>query len=247
MEAHVAQWLGRREKQEDAYAARPVAGGMLAVVCDGMGGHCFGDCASRAAATAFADAFAAQESTDLTGRLQTALEAANAAVRAVYESQGAFGGTTLLAVFTRRGLLHWISVGDSPLYLWRMGRLLRLNADHSMRAVFERYVCAGGMTLREAQRNGHMLRSALTGSRIPLVDAPSVGYPLLPGDRLILCTDGTDSLLAQGVLLPELRDLLNERGGSLAAHLVEACRELNEEHADNVTVITLDVAFSTVQ
>ncbi|MGN0864555.1 MAG: PP2C family protein-serine/threonine phosphatase [Akkermansia sp.] len=242
----MAQWLGRREKQEDAYAARPVAGGMLAVVCDGMGGHCYGDCASRVAATAFADAFAAQESA-LPERMQTALAAANAAVRSVYESQGAFGGTTLLAVFARRGVLHWISVGDSPLYLWRMGRLLRLNADHSMRAVFERYVCAGGMTLREAQRNGHMLRSALTGSRIPLVDAPRVGYPLLPGDRLILCTDGAEPLLAQGVLLPELRALLNEREGSLAAHLVEACRELNEEHADNVTVITLDVAFSIVQ
>ncbi|MGN0835982.1 MAG: PP2C family protein-serine/threonine phosphatase [Akkermansia sp.] len=242
----MAQWLGRREKQEDAYAARPVAGGMLAVVCDGMGGHCYGDCASRAAAAAFADAFAEQESA-LPERLQAALTAANAAVRGVYESQGAFGGTTLLAVFAGRGLLHWISVGDSPLYLWRMGRLIRLNADHSMRAVFERYVCAGGMTLREAQRNGHMLRSALTGSRIPLVDAPRAGYPLLPGDRLILCTDGAEPLLAQGVLSPELRALLSERGGSLAARLVGACRELNEEHADNVTVITLDVAFSTVQ
>ncbi len=246
MNVHVAQWIGSRERQEDAYAVRHFPDGVLTVVCDGMGGHDMGAMASRTAAAAFAEAFAAQEGSAggaqaVSERLSAALVATNAAVGEAFAEQGSYGGTTLLAVFVGRGLLWWVSVGDSPLLLWRKGRLSRLNEDHSLRPIYLEYARKGLFSFEEAMNEGHSLRSALTGEELKLVDAPPVPRPLLPGDRLVLATDGVDALLLPPRLPAAVRQLLSERGGSLAARIVEGCRALQNPAADNVTVLTLEV------
>lgn len=244
MDAHAAQWIGRRPRQEDAYGVRHFPEGSLAVVCDGMGGHSLGAEAARVAVETFVESFADDAASPgphgLTERMHNALDAANAAVGQLFEGTNEYGGTTLLAVFAARGVLRWVSVGDSCLYLWRRDSLRRLNEDHSMRAVYEKFVCPGGMTMKEAKAGGHVLRSAVTGDDIPMVDAHEKPFPLLPGDRIILSTDGLETLLEQGVLPASVRRLLAKRGGSLAAELVEACRAAADETADNVTVVTLD-------
>lgn len=242
MDAHAAQWIGKRPKQEDAYGVRHFPEGSLAVVCDGMGGHSRGDVASSTAVKAFIASFEeTAESASLTERLHNALLDANTAVGKLYEGTETYGGTTLLAVYAGRGALRWVSVGDSGLYLWRQGTLRRLNEDHSMRAVYEKFICPGGMTRREAQAGGHVLRSALTGEEMPLIDEHERPFPLLPGDRIVLSTDGLESVVEPGVLSSAVRRLFLQRSGSLAADLVQACVELQEPYADNVTVITLDV------
>lgn len=241
MDAHAAQWIGKRPRQEDAYGIRHFPEGSLAVVCDGMGGHDAGALASATAVKLFIEVFAdAAAEPSVTARLQSALTGANAAVGRLYEGSNAYGGTTLLAVFAGHGVLRWISVGDSGLYLWRHGTLSRLNEDHSMRAVYEQFVGPGGMSRREALAGGHVLRSALTGEDIPMIDVHERPFPILPGDRLILCTDGIETLVEQGLLRAEVRRILMQRGGSLAASLVQACAEAHDEFADNVTVVTMD-------
>lgn len=243
MDAHAAQWIGARAKQEDAYGIRHFPEGTLAVVCDGMGGHDAGALAASTAVNTFITAFAddaAWESSP-TQRLHEALMAANVAVGKLYEGTEQYGGTTLLAVFAGHGVLRWVSVGDSGLYLWRQGTLRRLNEDHSMRAVYEKFVCPGGMTRRDVLAGGHVLRSAVTGEEIPLIDEHERPFPILPGDRLILCSDGLDPVVESGVLSSSVRRLLQQRDGSLAAALVQACVDLHDEQADNVTVVTMDV------
>ncbi|MGN1309873.1 MAG: serine/threonine-protein phosphatase, partial [Akkermansia sp.] len=99
----------------------------------------------------------------------------------------------------------------------------------------------GTMTHQEMLRRGNMLRSAVTGESIPLVDAPPTPYPVLPGDKIILCSDGLDDLLLGSTLPESTRKLLASRGGNPAALLIDACREMNKPYADNATAITLDV------
>ncbi|MBQ1960810.1 MAG: protein phosphatase 2C domain-containing protein [Akkermansia sp.] len=239
MDASVAQWIGKRESQQDVYAVKHYPQGTLAVVCDGMGGHDDGAKAARVAADAFVAAFSDAMPSPVRERMQQALDAANEAVGEIFNHSG-YGGTTLVAAYVGGGVVWWASVGDSPLFMWRRQRLLRLNADHSMRAIYEDFVKNGTMTPQEAMLKGHMLRSALTGEPLDMVDLSMTPMPLLPGDRLILASDGVDSLFLLPSISADTRALLETRQGSLAAGIVEACRALAEEHADNVTVVTLD-------
>lgn len=238
--AVIAQWIGKREHQEDSYLVRHYPAGTLAVLCDGMGGHQFGALASSTAAKEFVDAFEGDSDSPVSQRLLNALEAANAAVRAAFSDVGAYGGTTLVAAYIGGGVLWWVSVGDSPLYLWRHHRLIRLNEDHSMRAVYMQYVQSGCLTFEEAVMRGHALRSAVTGEAISMIDSSVTPYPLLPGDRIILTSDGTDDLLYTSVLADDVKALLDERSGNLAVRITEACRLLENPYADNVTVVSMD-------
>ena len=240
MNINVAQWIGKRGEQEDAYAYRHYPEGSLAVVCDGMGGHDCGNLAAKTAANAFVEAFDKVEGDTVAARLRAALDKANDEVAAFFQKRSSYGGTTLLAVFCGGGVMWWVSVGDSPLLLWRFGRLMRKNEDHSMRAIYGDFVRSGAMKFEEAMAHGHSLRSAVTGEKIPLVNAPITPEPLLPGDRIILASDGVDELLLPEPMATETRQLLDTRGGNLAAEIVDACKNLEDPNADNVTVITMD-------
>ncbi len=240
MIAGASQWIGSRQKQEDVYRLRFFPEGGLALVCDGMGGHRDGAMAAAVAAETFTENFAESDIASVTERLLESLDAANDAVAELFAGSSHGGGTTLLAVFVGSGILRWVSVGDSALLLWRHGRLIRLNEDHSMRGLLQRYLPSG----EEASRSGaaHMLRSAVMGDDIELVDAPPTPFPLLPGDRLILCSDGADAVLVPGVPRGELAELLdNHDVQNPAAALVELCRRsADAAPADNTTIVVLD-------
>lgn len=236
----VAQWIGTRIKQEDAYVVKHFREGVLAVVCDGMGGHHDGALASSMVAESYLRSFERHDDLPMPQRMRTALDDANDAVREAFEQRGVYGGTTIVAAFAGSGVLRWVSVGDTALYLWRRGRLIRLNQDHSFRDVYRKYIGAG-MTAQEALRRGHVLRSAVTGEPLDLVDAPAIPYPLLPGDRIILASDGVEDILEPELLTSVGRNILNTREGSLPVALIEACQALDDPYADNTTVVSIDV------
>ena len=236
----VAQWIGTRIKQEDAYVVKHFREGVLAVVCDGMGGHHDGALASSMVAESYLRSFERNDELPMPQRMRTALNDANESVRESFEQRGVYGGTTIVAAFAGSGVLRWVSVGDTALYLWRRGRLIRLNQDHSFRDVYRKYIGAG-MTAQEALRRGHVLRSAVTGEPLDLVDAPAIPYPLLPGDRIILASDGVEDILAPELLTSVGRNILNTREGSLPVALIEACQALDDPYADNTTVVSIDV------
>ena len=233
MKAVASQWLGYRPVQEDTYRIQYFPEGLLVLVCDGMGGHRQGEQAAELAATAFLDSFRAG-SASVEKRLSAALNAANSAVGKLVESSSLFGGTTLLAAFVGKGVLRWISVGDSALLLWRKGRLVRLNADHSLRPLLERVVSG-------PEKASHVLRSALTGEQISLVDSSALPLPLLPDDRVILCSDGADSVLNPAKVSSSVREVLEARSVNDASILMEQVRLLASEQADNTTILVIDV------
>lgn len=234
MKANVSQWIGSRSAQEDVYRVRFFPEGLLVLVCDGMGGHSLGEDAAAVAADAFIDFFCVSSAMPMTDRLHAALNAANAAVGRLMKKHAQYGGTTLVAGFIGAGVVRWISVGDSSLLLWRRGRLIRLNADHSLRPVLEKALPGKG-------RLSHMLRSALTGGEVAMVDAPPTPMPLLPGDRLIVCSDGADEMLNPGRVAVEVAALLGACGDNDAAALIALLCKQGNPTADNATVIVVDV------
>lgn len=235
-----AQWIGKRREQEDVVKSLPAAGGMLGIVCDGMGGHLRGACASCVVAEEFARAFAESGREDIPERLAEGLHAANSALAAT-QKEPEESGTTLLAVFIRERCLWWISVGDSPLYLWSgtdKFRMDRLNEDHSMRPIADRLYRKGEMSLQRALRQRCVLRSAVMGGPVDLVDLSTVPLLLHPGDAVLACSDGLqvwNELLREPSfrLLQAARD---RSGRDLVETVMEQVKDMLEPQQDNASV-----------
>src|SRR4029077_20289588 len=188
-----SQHQGARPYQEDSWALTPLGdGSLLAVVADGMGGHAGGAVASKLVVDAFVHAL------EQGGGLADGLQDANAAVgkRAAAKPDLAGMGATLVAAQVRGDEVRWISVGDSPFFLVSDGKLERLNADHSMAPQIDALLRRGLLTAEEAEHHParHTLREAVMGDPLSLIDKGS--RKLGPDDRLLLCSDGVQSLSA---------------------------------------------------
>ena len=250
----VEQWTagdqiqGGRDYQEDEFAITLLTGEsadgdrLLLVLADGMGGHAGGKVASKTVVQAFWDGFR-QPATDIAANLNAGIRAANKAVRARQEADPALSemGSTLVAALVRDGLLYWASVGDSPLWVFRNGRLNRLNADHSMRPLLLDLVELGRMTEEEMLHDTrvHQLRSVIAGDDISMIDVTANGYPLEGGDVVLLASDGLETLSEV-----EVEALLAQHGTdaqALVRALLEAVSEADKDHQDNTTVLAYRV------
>ena len=230
---------GARSYQEDAAAVRAHAGGLAAVLADGMGGHAGGAVASEVASAGFLDAFLAAPGDERT-RLAEALDLANAAIaeRAAGQPELRGMGCTLVGASFGPASLEWISVGDSPLYLVRGGDIHRLNEDHSLAPEIDRLAALGRMSWETAKVHPrrHVLRAALMGSEIELIDASQTALALQPGDVVVLASDGIHTVpeaeIARLVAAAETPD-------AAAEALIAAVAVVGDPHQDNTTVVVV--------
>ena len=240
------QITGRRDYQEDSFGLLDerdlgLDRGEHAVllVADGMGGHVGGATASDLLCKTFIEAYP-RSSGPIVERLRMCLDEANAAIVAAVAENPALDsmGSTLVAAVVASDGLHWISVGDSPLWLFREGQLERLNADHSMTPVLAEFVAAGRMTAEQAARHPsrHSLRSVVMGDEMPLIDVSSRPVAVEEGDRVVLASDGLLTLDEREIadILKKTRDAPLEDSG---AALIQAVEGAGHPYQDNVTVL----------
>ena len=221
----------------------PVAGEAVAVLCDGMGGHAGGAMAGRLAAEAFL-ANAAGHTGTARDRLYQSLELANATIAAKIVDNSRFRGmgSTLVAVHLGPDGLSWVSVGDSLLYLWRGGKIVPLNADHSLAPEIDKLAESGKITWAQAQADPrrHYLRSALTGDDIEMIDLSERVAPLLKGDVVVLASDGIHTLGTDEIAL--VVSAMERHGASpIAARLLSLIEAAGAPHQDNTTVIVIKI------
>jgi PPM family protein phosphatase len=197
---------GQRPYQEDALVTDFSLGTDIgfAVLADGMGGHAAGDVASKIVVTEVFSELKLQSGdvvafkTNLPEILRDAALAANDCMKVHIQSNAetAGMGATLLAPVFVGSRLYWISIGDSPLLLFRQGVLRQLNEDHSMAPQID-FMIRTGLLSEDAGRN-HPDRSCLTsvlgGEDIPRIDCPAEPFELQEGDILIAASDGIQYL-----------------------------------------------------
>jgi protein phosphatase len=246
------QTRGARALQEDAYAFSEIVGangeseGMLVVVADGMGGHTAGERASELALKSFVEAFH-RAAGGRRKRLSNALAAANDAIaRELKRESGCEGmGTTLLAATITRDGIEWISVGDSPLYLCRGGTLTRLNEDHSLRPVLKEMAELGKISSLEPENisSGNVLRAALTGDEIALIDQPRTPVSLQEGDLILAATDGIHTL-TEANIMAACTEAATMDASVVASNIVQAVRAVDKPRQDNTTVAVMRASVS---
>jgi serine/threonine protein phosphatase PrpC len=230
---------GARSYQEDAAAVRHEAGALIAVLADGMGGHAGGAVASELASASFLQGYSAAAG-DAQARLSEALQRANAAIAGKAAATPALRGMgcTLVGVAFQAEGIDWISVGDSPLYLVRGGGIERLNEDHSLAPEIDRLAELGRISWAAARSDPHrhVLRSALTGTEIEMVDRPRAPLPLEPHDTVILASDGVHSIVEA-----EIARIVTEAAtpDAAAEALLAAVAAADDPHQDNTTVVVV--------
>lgn len=245
------QLQGLRETQEDFYVFSDAdydknghLSGLLLVLADGMGGHAAGECASYATVKGFLEGFHRSEG-KVRERLEAALNQANEEVRseAAKDPRRLSGmGSTLVAAVIHQNAVHWVSVGDSLLLLFRKGRMLRLNADHSFAPTLQTRLANGEIDEddEEALALSHTLHSAIMGDVLELFDLPDKPTPLKPGDILIVATDGMLTLTDSRT--QSLLRLLAIRPASEIARILLASVEAEHDNLqDNTTIAVVKI------
>ncbi len=245
---------GQRDTQEDAIASRmfDACNAGYVIVADGMGGHAAGEIASELVIAAWRGALDAELEADtpceadLIDALPLAAMQANAAIANHSEEQGdGFNmGSTLLGLLLLGQRAFWISIGDSPLYLFRNGQLTQINEDHSMAPVIDAQAAEGALTLAEAQAHPdrNQLTSVVMGAAIPKVDCPEQPLKLEAADILILGSDGLQYLNDA-----EIQSIVTDNAQALAQDLADALlralQAKNDPDQDNVSIAVVKPAI----
>lgn len=235
---------GARQEQQDSFGVSDEAltqtHGFLAVVADGMGGLQNGGMVSSAAVESVLDQFMRCPNTDDPRALLLSL--AQAAAKKVNALLGPSNyrksGSTLVMGYVRDDKFTFLSIGDSRVSLYRGGVLMQLNRDHIyegelfMRAVNGEISVDSALT--DAQGSG--LISFLGMGQLHAVDLPSAPLQLLPGDRILLMSDGVYNALTDSELSAMLEGATPEEA---ALRIGASIREKNYSNQDNYTAVVI--------
>jgi PPM family protein phosphatase len=249
---------GARDYQEDAITADfPVgAEAGFVVLADGMGGHAAGDVASKIVLTEvfselkfhFADvqSFETRAPEILRSVADFANETLRQHTRSHPETEGM--GATLVVPALVENRLWWISIGDSPLFLFRGGKLSQLNEDHSMAPQIDFMVKSGLMDPAVAANHPdrNCLISVLMGTRIPKIDCPTRPYELQAGDIIVCASDGLQ-FLTNAQIEKVLHKYRKSRSTEIAERLLEELVRLDDPDQDNISFTLIKVNDASVR
>lgn len=221
------QGVGMRERQEDSFAVLNAANperltqqGLFAVVCDGMGGMEDGKLASQCAVESFVDLF---QNRTLDLPVPQWMEACTHTISDhVFQQFSGASGTTLVAVHILENALHWVSVGDSAIFLLRDGGVFQLNREHTfLNELYARELEQEVIHKERAEQDedARRLTSFVGIDHLRETDVSLRPLPLKKGDGLLLCSDGVSGVLTPAELL-EILSLEPEEGCALLETMI---------------------------
>lgn len=222
---------------------------VLAVVADGIGGHRAGEVAAELAVQTITQLVAAGDLSHPEETLRNAVRQANEEVHRRSQDditrQGM--GATCACVWIVGPRFYGAWVGDSRIYLLRQGHLHQLTTDHTW---VQEAIQQGVISPEEGRKhpNAHVIRRYL-GSPQPVEPDMRLRKPpnadeadahgdqvlrLLPGDQLLLCTDGLTDLVEN----EEIQQILQTHDQEDALDLLVELANQRGGH-DNITIVAL--------
>lgn len=185
---------GRRHNNEDAYKVidMPQNNRFMGIVCDGMGGHSFGETASETVCNTISDFGKKYISTpDCYSKVKLACKKASCAIdQKAFELHHAEMGTTMVMVSIENDVATIAHIGDSRCYVQRPGDGLLYQTKDHIRLDF-----------------GWEIVAKCFFSYRPEVAVPDIRQiKLQTGDRVLLCSDGLYKSMAPEILQARMMD-----------------------------------------
>jgi PPM family protein phosphatase len=224
---------------------------ILAVLSDGIGGHRAGEVAAEIAVERISERVAESRVNHPTTLLKNAVVEASEEIRKMAQSDPSrkgMGATVVAALIIGRRLFA-VTVGDSRLYLMRQNSIRKLSTDHTW---IQEALEAGIVQPEEAagHPNAHVIRRYLGSPKPPEVDhrlrlsddetdmqaEDNQGMTLLPGDRVLLCSDGLTDLVPDEEILEAFEQNSLEEAGQLLIDLANS-----RGGHDNITLISVEM------
>ncbi|WP_290578176.1 PP2C family protein-serine/threonine phosphatase [Ketobacter sp.] len=227
-----------RKLNEDAYCEHAAAG--VWCVADGMGGYDAGEVAANMVADAVSESLQrVQLEPDLNGRVavvKQAIQSVNTrlTVERTQSPDSGMMGCTVVALIAEGQECACVWAGDSRFYLLRDAGLYQLSTDHS---VVQELLDTGMIQPEEVDSHPrrHVITRAVGANAVLELDY--IALDLLPGDVLLLCSDGLHSELSPERIMSILS--APQDCHTKATRLVESVLSGNAN--DNVTVTVIAV------
>ena len=232
--------IGKRQSQQDSMDAVILPDGVIGVVADGMGGLSDGDKVSQKIVQTIHNDASGRTVAQLSDNLLQMVTHANTEVNHMLGYSTSYrSGSTLVLAAAEPHQFRWASVGDSRIYLYRGGGLIQINREHSFEAELLRQAVNREVTFNEART--HAKRKSVT-SFIGMGTLKKVDFGLhpvrtLPGDRLLLCSDGVFNALPESEIAHILG--MNREATSAAAALGQAVLSKEILQQDNFSAVLI--------
>lgn len=224
-----------RTTNEDTVLVSAAGRPYYALVADGMGGHAAGEIASSVAASAVSEFISGLESDTLDeDQIVDAIQYANGEIIRCMAHHPEYSGmgTTLTLAYMEARTLTVGHVGDSSAYLVSGDSIKKITRDHTY---VQKLIDSG--VLRTDAAADFPFRNIITRAlgTVPLqVDIYKERW--VPGDRLLLCSDGLTAYADGDFLLHKLV------GGGSTQHLAQALLDyaLAQGGRDNISVVVAE-------
>jgi serine/threonine protein phosphatase PrpC len=197
----------KRTNNEDAIGIFEVDGGLLTIVCDGLGGNNAGEIASNLCVDIIYQNFRDSSEKDYLNKIKDSIETANKSIKEESSKKDSLDGmaTTAEILFIKDKTVFWGHVGDSRIYNLKNGKLKQLTKDHSL---VQKLIDDGYLTLNQAEThpNKNIIMRALGDTDSVEIDLSKL--KLIPSDKhkFLICTDGVTNVISND----ELEKLLQE-------------------------------------
>lgn len=232
--------IGKRQGQQDSLGVSEIQNGIIAVVADGMGGLSDGDKVSQKIVMTVLQDAQRISAREFENPLYAITAHANNEVNRMLGAGGRYkSGSTLIAVVAEKTGFHWVSVGDSRIYLYRNGMLLQINREHIYEAELMKQAVNGEISFAEVkmdrQKNG--LTSFIGMGDLEFIDGSTRKVPIQKGDAILLMSDGVFNTVPE----EEIADILVRTSDTKTAEAeLEKCvLKYNNPKQDNFTAIIL--------
>jgi serine/threonine protein phosphatase PrpC len=230
----------RREKNEDTFFAREIINNrfLVAGVIDGVGGYKGGDIAAEIARSVIMKNLE-KLSEDVIEALRQSIIAANLKInqekKAAGKNERMACVLTCVVVDIKNNKCWYAHVGDTRIYLLRDHSLVKISRDHSAVGFLEE---SGRLSEEEAMR--HPRRNEINKAlgfeediSTPEDFIETGESPFLPGDLLLLCSDGLTDMISSGTIMQVLTT--KKSIASKGKALVDAANEAGGN--DNITAV----------